>query len=967
MIFPINSFRFRLKMTKKLLLISLLVILGIPDVLSQSRTEIKNMFYDAESWILFEDYKEALPIYQQLLKINPTNSNYKYRIGQCYINTPGEKEKAVSYLEDAVRDINPEYQEGKFKERQAPYDALYYLANAYRINNQIDKALETYTQFKQNLDPSVYDSTIVNLQIQSCLNARVLMAEPLFVRENLLSNTINDRNSEYNPVVSDNEDMIVFARSEAFYDAILYSVKSNGVWGGPQNMNEILKVDKDLFPTSISKDGKTLYLYSSADYDGIIYRSTFENGTWSPIVKLNDNINTKYWESHATVSHDDKRLYFTSNRKGTIGGLDIYVSAKDSTGDWGPAENLGPVINTPYNEETPFLSLDDRTLFFSSRGHFNMGGYDIFYSTLLDNGTMSVPLNVGYPLNTTDDDVFFKPLKEGYEGYLAKEGPDGFGRQDIYRIEIFSDEHPRKFLVRGIVKVADLMSNFGDSVRISALNVKNPDQLVIVYSNPATGEYELTLPYGNYVVTYEGDGTEKVSKNLELPLTNLSDSFVLPGTVLPKTDFIADLNVGTSKTIAVTRGDSILFPLRVEPNSILRVEHWAGDSLLYVEEFHVTDSLFNFKMVPGSGDNRVVFKLTDKFSNTTTTEVFITVEKEQPAIVRPEYSRVIAQKQVEAFMSMLRSRSDGELKKLLNDINVSKHKFGTVDDVIAYVKEEAAKKNIPGEAVDKLALKVAVMDNVLTQAAVDYLEKHSEGELKDLLAGLDIYESKLKTWTDLQEYINEKSGGRITPEKLNELASAILADVDPAISILREKVLTYASNSENGAIIRESVATVDLEKINLKGKWLNLFANEALKQGLSSNKLAELLAAISSMPGTGAKEFLNNLMKYGEEPLLSALISLDLKENKIKTPADLIMFLITGKDKSKYPEDLVYKSIAELITSNNIPDDKIAANAKEIGRKFPSWILFIIGGGLFIFFFLLYRRRRDKNKKKKTL
>ena len=190
-----------------------------------------------------------------------------------------------------------------------------------------------------------------------------------------------------------------------------YSTKTNGQWSGPVNMNELLKVDRDLFPTSISNDGKTLYLYSSADYDGIIYTSQFENGIWSPLVKLNENINTKYWESHATISHDNKKLYFTSNRKGGYEGLDIYVSERDSTGDWGPAKNLGPVINTPYNEESPFLSKDDKTLFFSSRGHFNMGGYDIFYSTLLPDGEWSVPLNVGFPLNSTDDDVFFKPVK----------------------------------------------------------------------------------------------------------------------------------------------------------------------------------------------------------------------------------------------------------------------------------------------------------------------------------------------------------------------------------------------------------------------------------------------------------------------------------------------------------------------------------------------------------------------------
>ena len=112
-------------MMKRFVLLSWLLATFInSDLISQSKAEIKNNFYDAESWILFEDYKEALPLYLQLLRIYPTNSNFKYRIGQCYINTPGEKEKAISYLEDAIKNINPNYKEGKFKETGAPYDAL---------------------------------------------------------------------------------------------------------------------------------------------------------------------------------------------------------------------------------------------------------------------------------------------------------------------------------------------------------------------------------------------------------------------------------------------------------------------------------------------------------------------------------------------------------------------------------------------------------------------------------------------------------------------------------------------------------------------------------------------------------------------------------------------------------------------------------------------------------------------------
>jgi len=950
-------------MMKRLVLISwLLATLLNQAIYSQSRTELKNNFYDAESWILFEAYKDALPLYQQLLRIYPDNSNFKYRIGQCYINTPGEKEKAITFLEDAVKNINPKYKEGKFNESGAPYDALYYLANAYRINNQLDKALKTYDQFKLNLNPEVYDSAVVNLQIQSCLNARELMSLPLYIKERNLGSMINEQNSEFYPVISDNEDLLVFSRSEAFYDAILYSTKTNGQWSGPLNMNEILRVDRDLFPTSLSSDGKTLYLYSSADYDGIIYTTTITEGTWSPLVKLNENINTKYWESHATVSHDDNKLYFTSNRKGTIGGLDIYVSKRDSIGNWGPAVNLGPVINTPYNEESPFLSQDDKTLFFSSRGHFNMGGYDIFYSTLLNENEWSVPLNVGYPLNSTDDDVFFKPLKEGYVGYYAKDNTEGFGKQDIYHIEIFSNDHPRKFFIRGMVKVADILSNFKDSVKISAMNITNPNQTLIVYSNPETGEYEFQLPQGNYQITYESEGGEKVVRNLELPLTIPTDSFVLPGTILPKTDFTAELNVESNKTISVSKGDSILFPLSIEPNSLLTIEHWLGDSLLFVERFLVTDSIFNYKMVPQKGDNKLVFKLTDKFNNTTTTDVFITREKEvtkQP-VIRPEYSRIIAAKQIAALTDMLKSRGDNKLSKVIDDARIEDQQFGKIDDLISYLKEEAAKKSISPDEIDKLALKVAVMDNILTQAAVDLMAKYTDGDLKRILSDLDIYESGLTTWTDLQEYISKQTGGRITPEKLNEIAAAILSDTDPSISILREKILAYSENIEEGEIIRQSVAAVDLRKIRLKEKWLQSFYKESIKQGLTPNQLSKLMVLISSLVDTPVEQFLSDLIKYAEEPLLTALKELDLKKENIKTPKDLITFLIQNKDKEKYPEDAIYKSIANLITSKDLPADKISAQATAKDKS-SIWVLWILLGAGF-FFTIIYLRRKKSEK-----
>ena len=565
-------------------------------------------------------------------------------------------------------------------------------------------------------------------------------------------------------------------------------------------------------------------------------------------------------------------------------------------------------------------------------------------------------------MNTTDDDVFFKAQNQGYEGYYAMESPGSSEKQEIYRIEIFSDDHPRKFFVRGVVKVADLLSNFRDSVKVSAMNIKNPNQLLIVYSNPNTGEYEFQLPQGKYQISYETDGGKKVVKNVDLPLLNPSDSFVLPGTILPKTDFVAELAVNSNKKLSVTKGDTIMFPLKVEPNSILNVEHWVGDSLVSVEKFIIQDSTFNYKVVPKRGDNKIVFKLTDKYNNTTSTDVFITREKNvttQP-LVRPEYSRVIAEKQIDALTTMILSRSDNKLKNIIEGADINKHQFGKVDDLISYLKEQAAKESVSPEEIDKLALRVAVMDNVLTQAAVDLLAKYTEGDLKKILSELDIYQANLKTWTDLQAYIEEKTGGKISPKDLNDIAAAILMDIDPSISVIREKILAASVNFEKGNIIKQSVAAVDLRNIKLKEKWLEEFYNESIREGLSQSQMAKILAVISSLPDTKVEQFLSDLIDNSEEPLTSSLKSIDLKKEKIKSPEDLLLYLLKNKD--KFPAEDVFKAIGNLVTSKDIPVTTIESETIS-GKKSWIWIIWILAGsGLFILFIILWKKRKNKKK-----
>lgn len=951
-------------MKKAALLLTFGLFISLNSMQGQAILQNKLDFADAESWILFEDYNEALQIYLRLIRIYPANNNIKYRIGQCYVNIPGQKELAISYLEDAVKKINPKYKEGKLKETGAPYDALYYLANAYRINNQFDKALETYDIFLKNLDDKVYNPAIVEQQIQTIRNAQDLMKTPLYLRKTNLGANINEESPDLNPVVSDDESIMVFTKGLTFYNALMYSTRVNGEWSAPMNLNEPLMIDvtDDFFPTSISSDGKTLYLYGSENFDGVIFTSTFNNGAWGPITKLNENINTKYWESHATVSHDNKKLFFTSNRKGTLGGLDIYVSEKDSTGDWGPAKNLGNVINTEYNEETPFLSRDDRNLYFSSRGHFNIGGYDIFYSTLMDNGEWSVPLNVGYPLNSPDDDVFFRPMNDGYEGYIAQFDSLGFGSQDIFHVEMFSDQHPRKFLIRGVARVSDLIGSTDERVKITAINMGKPDQIAVVYSNPRTGEYILQLPHGNYQVAYESPDGEKVIRTLNLPIDSPSDTLLMAGTVLPKTDFVADLFIDSNREISVAKGDTVSIPIKAEPGSVITVEHWIGDSLAYTESIPAGDSLFTYRTVPAEGVDRITFRSTDKYNNSTTAEVLLTTKPEirEEKIVRPEYERVIASKQIAALTEIQKNLAGEELKKVIEEADAEKQQFAKVDDLVAFIKEKAGEKNIDSEEVDVLMLRVAKENNILTQSAIDMLAQYATGDLKEILDGIDIYEQNLKTWTDLENYIARKSGGEINQNELNFLADSIISGSAKTIPVLKDKILAYSENSDNGPIVSQSVAITDKKGITRAGAWLQSVTTEAMKLGLSKEQAAKMIAIISTRSDSEIEKFLSELKKYSDDPMQVWLNSLDIRKENISTPEDLILFLL-GK-KGSVPEESVFNSLTGSIVAADVPAEEIGQRAAEtVSHKKARFIWLVLGAGL-VFIILFYIRKKKKGK-----
>jgi tetratricopeptide (TPR) repeat protein len=407
----------------------------INSVYAQEDNSLQEQFLEAEFFFMNEDYSDAIGSYLKLYEKLPDNANIAYRIGVCYLNIPGKKNLSVSFLETASKNISAKLKEGTVTENSAPYDALYELARAYRINYMFDKAKETFEKYSLTLLPDDRENRdFITHEITVCSRAKELIAKPVAFSEENLGEIINDEKANYNPLISSDGKTFAFMSALKFYDAVMLSKLEKGKWSAPLNITPELQIDGDIFISCLSSDGKMIFLSKDDNLNSDIYSGSFNGSTWTKAIRLNKNINTKYWESHGFLSDDGQKLIFASDRPGGFGGLDLYISQKVK-GDWGPAVNMGPEINTEFNEERPFLIKGGKVLFFCSQGHVNMGGYDLFRSELQSNNLWSEPVNLGYPLNTPDDNTYFMPSADGNSGYCAVlRESGGYGKEDIYRI-----------------------------------------------------------------------------------------------------------------------------------------------------------------------------------------------------------------------------------------------------------------------------------------------------------------------------------------------------------------------------------------------------------------------------------------------------------------------------------------------------------------------------------------------------
>jgi len=510
-----------------------------------SDRERKTKMIDAHYLYLNKEYSKAVMAFKDLVKEDPDNANLNYLTGICFLNLPFENGRSISYLKKAVKSLTINYKEGSIKETKAPIDALYWLGRAYHINKGYTPAQLYYKRYRDTLQVNdIYNIKMVERQIESCVSAKELSKHPVDVDISNLGNYVNSPKADINPCVNSDGTMLVYTRikdknAKDTTNLKLYPHKeyqilesfcdSSGRWSKPKDINSQLNTQGNFKTLSLSSDGTELLLYRDdvenggplSYKNGNIYSSKKTGNAWSPAKMLNENINSTAWESHAFISPDSKELYFTSDRKGGFGGLDIYVS-KWENGDWGPAKNLGPTINTPFNEETPVLLPDGKTLYFSSEGHYNMGGYDIFYSSKIDSLNWSEPINIGFPINSTDDNLFFDPIGDGSKAFYSvarNEGYITFGDEDIYELDIIPDSiHFPNITLSGTVSFEDLTEiDSTIKVTITALNAKTNAQIAKTIASTKTGQYSMSLRPGVYRISYTSNLYKTDTKKISLP------------------------------------------------------------------------------------------------------------------------------------------------------------------------------------------------------------------------------------------------------------------------------------------------------------------------------------------------------------------------------------------------------------------------------------------------------------------
>lgn len=522
-----------------------------------SRHAQKKMLRKARKKLDISDYPAAKDKYLSLLQADSANFDYNYEMGLAHFYSVSEKLQAIPYFERAQRHFR----------KDTTGELFFYLGECYHIKGRFDDAIHTYQRYLDQIrvhGTFLYEKdekelvSDIELRMQQCENAKTVSADPVSrikvngkEREFRIVNpgsTINSTAQDYSPVLSPNDSTLFFtSRREGstggkreddgkFYEDIYYSTFSKDGWSKALNIGPPINTKKHDASNFISFDGKTLYIYKGIK-QGSIYQSTKTVSGWTKPVEAgkNNHVNTKAWETSFGISIYDNTMFLVSDRKGGLGGRDIYKAEKQKDGTWGALENIGAPINTPYNEDAPFLSPDGKTLYFSSTGHNSMGGFDIFYCERTATG-WSEPRNLGYPLNSPGDDIYFILNSKGDKGYFSSSREhDGLADMDIYSIEMECENIPMARIL-----------GFAPPATVIYVTQKDSKKKTEEYNAGADGKYEIQLAPGNSYLFYFNIKGADSTRPAEISIPKQCREFTLYQDLKIDTALVQDISSGNT-------------------------------------------------------------------------------------------------------------------------------------------------------------------------------------------------------------------------------------------------------------------------------------------------------------------------------------------------------------------------------------------------------------------------------------
>lgn len=481
------------------------------------------------------DYKKAISLYNDVLSGKPDDANVIGHIGECYY-AMGQMTEAQENLEKAKR----------LDEKAYPETALV-LGKIYHVNGKLDEALTEFNFYKTLVgEGKKAQESEINTYIAQVTLAKESVANPVNVTVDGLGDNINSEYDDKSPMVSADGKTLIFTSRrpgktsaldqegdgkyfEDIYVSHWDTIKKG--WGDAELIPGSINTEGHDACTSISPDGKQIFIYKNdiegESRGGDIYVSRLSSsGKWGAAKSMGKPINTTYFEGGGCISPDGKTFYFISERQGGLGQADIYMIKKKTRSEWDKPVNLGPDVNTAEDEGGLFLAPDGKTLFFTSKGHSSMGGYDIF-KTVNDNGKWSKPVNLGYPINTVNNDLCFSLGIDAKTGYFTSDRKGGLGERDIYKVDLTNYPVLEKDMKAKVVNNGPVMAilrgdvfNATDGTAMEAeINIYDGDGKKVgsTSSNAEGGEYFITLEANKtYQVKIDMKGYKQIDEKVEI-------------------------------------------------------------------------------------------------------------------------------------------------------------------------------------------------------------------------------------------------------------------------------------------------------------------------------------------------------------------------------------------------------------------------------------------------------------------